>query len=180
MSRVGKNPIALPREVKLEIKGNEVIAWGPKGKLTKQLHPSIKVERQEDKLLLTRSSESKFHRSLHGLARAIVANMVKGVAQGFQKILEIQGVGYKAEMKGKSISLSLGFSHPILFSPPAEIELKLLDPTKIVVGGPDKELVGLVAAMIRSFYPPEPYQGKGIRYKGERVRRKAGKTAAAA
>lgn len=180
MSRVGRNPINLPAEVKVEIEKDQITVRGPKGELIKRLHPSIKLEQKADRLVATRSSDSKFHKSLHGLTRAIVANMVKGVTEGFQKILEIEGVGYKAEMKGKSISLSLGFSHPVLLSPPTGIELRLQDPTKIIVGGADKELVGLVAAKIRSFYPPEPYQGKGIRYRGERVRRKAGKTAAAA
>lgn len=180
MSRVGKNPVVIPSEVKLEIRGDEIIVQGPKGKLSKRLHPSIGLEQKEGKLMLTRTSDSKFHKSLHGLSRALAANMVKGVTQGFQKMLEIQGIGYKAEMKGKDMIFNLGFSHPILLSPPPGIELKLDDPTKIVVSGIDKELVGLVAAKIRSFYPPEPYQGKGIRYRGERVRRKAGKTAAAA
>jgi large subunit ribosomal protein L6 len=180
LSRVGKNPITLPPEVKLEIKGDEVAVQGPKGKLSRRLHPSIKLEQKEGKLVLTRPSDSKFHKSLHGLSRALVANMVKGVTQGFQRMLEIQGIGYKAEMKGKDMVLSLGFSHPILFTSPPGIELKLEDPTKIIVSGADKELVGLVAEKIRSFYPPEPYQGKGVRYRGERVRRKAGKTAAAA
>lgn len=177
MSRVGKNPVLIPSEVQLEIKGDEVLIQGPKGKLSRRLHPSIKLEHQKDRLVLTRTSDSKFHKSLHGLSRALVANMVKGVTQGFQKTLEIQGVGYKAEMKGKNMNLSLGFSHPIFFVPPTGIELKLESPTKITVFGIDKELVGLVADKIRSFYPPEPYQGKGVRYLGERVRRKAGKTA---
>ena len=176
MSRVGKNPIPIPANVKLEMKGDEVIVQGPKGKLSRKLHPSIEIEQQKDSLVLTRSSESKFHMSLHGLSRALVANMVEGVTKGFEKILEIRGVGYKAEMKGKQMSLSLGFSHPILLSPPVGIDLKLESPTKIVVSGIDKELVGLVADKIRSFYPPEPYQGKGIRYQGERVKKKAGKT----
>ena len=177
MSRVGKNPVVIPPEVKLEIKGDEVLVCGPKGKLIRRMHPSIKVEYQKDRVMFARTSDSQFHKALHGLSRALVANMVKGVTQGYQKTLEIQGVGYKAEMKGKNMNLSLGFSHPIFFVPPTGIELKLETPTKIIVCGIDKELVGLVADKIRSFYPPEPYQGKGIRYLGERVRRKAGKTA---
>ena len=177
MSRVGKNPIPIPSGVKVKIDQNEVTVSGPKGELKREIHPSLKLEASEDKIMVFRSSDSKFHKSLHGLARALIANMVEGVTQGYRKALEMQGIGYKAELMGKKLNLSLGFSHPILFSPPEGIKIDLEGPTKIMVSGTDKELVGLVAAKIRSFRPPEPYKGKGIRYGGEFVRKKAGKTA---
>jgi len=177
LSRVGKNPIFIPSEVKVKIEQNEVFVSGPKGELKKEIHPSLKMETSEDRIMVFRSSDSKFHKSLHGLARALIANMVEGVIQGYKKALEIQGIGYKAELHGKKLNLSLGFSHPILFSPPEGIKIEVEGPNKIVVSGIDKELVGLVAAKIRSFRPPEPYKGKGIRYEGEFVRKKAGKTA---
>ena len=177
MSRVGKNPILVPSGVKVEIDNNEVTVSGPKGELKREVHPSLKVETSENRIFVSRSSNSKFHKSLHGLSRALIANMVEGVIHGYKKALEIQGIGYKAELIGKKLNLSLGFSHPILFSPPEGIKIDLQSPSKIMVSGMDKELVGLVAAKIRSFRPPEPYKGKGIRYEGEVVRKKAGKTA---
>ena len=177
MSRVGKNPIPIPSKVKVEIDQNEITVSGPKGELKREIHPSLKMETSKDEIVVFRSSDSKFHKSLHGLTRALIANMVDGVSTGYRKALEIQGIGYKAELMGKKLNLSLGFSHPILFSPPEGIKIDLGSPTKIMVSGIDKELVGLVAAKIRSFRPPEPYKGKGIRYEGEFVRKKAGKTA---
>jgi large subunit ribosomal protein L6 len=177
LSRVGKNPILVPSGVKVEIDNNEVTVSGPKGELKREVHPSLKVETSENRIFVSRSSNSKFHKSLHGLSRALIANMVEGVIHGYKKALEIQGIGYKAELIGKKLNLSLGFSHPILFSPPEGIKIDLQSPSKIMVSGMDKELVGLVAAKIRSFRPPEPYKGKGIRYEGEVVRKKAGKTA---
>jgi large subunit ribosomal protein L6 len=177
LSRVGKNPILVPSGVKVKIDNNEITVSGPKGELKREVHPSLKVETSENRILVLRFSNSKFHKSLHGLSRALIANMVEGVIHGFKKALEIQGIGYKAELIGKKLNLSLGLSHPILFSPPEGIKIDLESPSKIVVSGMDKELVGLVAAKIRSFRPPEPYKGKGIRYEGEVVRKKAGKTA---
>jgi large subunit ribosomal protein L6 len=178
MSRVGKNPIPIPSKVKVEIDQNEITVSGPKGELKREIHPSLKVETSKGEIVVLRSSDSKFHKSLHGLTRALIANMVDGVSTGYRKALEIQGIGYKAELMGKKLNLSLGFSHPILFSPPEGIKIDLEGSNKIMVSGIDKELVGAVAAKIRSFRPPEPYKGKGIRYEGEFVRKKAGKAAA--
>ncbi len=178
MSRVGKKPITIPSGVKVRIDENEICVSGPRGELKREIHPSLKVKTSENEIVILRSSDSKFHKSLHGLSRALIANMVDGVTAGYSKALAIQGIGYKAELMGKKLNLSLGFSHPILFSPPEGIEIVLNGPGKITVSGIDKELVGLVAAKIRSFRPPEPYKGKGIRYEGEFVRKKAGKAAA--
>jgi large subunit ribosomal protein L6 len=178
LSRVGKKPISAPSGVKVKIDQNEVCVAGPKGELKREIHPSLKVEMCENEIVVSRSSNSKFHKSLHGLSRALIANMVEGVTNGYRKVLEIQGIGYKAELKGKKVNLSLGFSHPILFAPPEGIKIDVEGSNKILVSGIDKELVGLVAAKIRSFRPPEPYKGKGIRYEGEFVRKKAGKAAA--
>ena len=177
MSRVGKKPIPLPSGVKVEIRDNRIKVSGPKGELSQSIHPSMLVQQGKDQLVVMRPSDNKFHRSLHGLTRSLIANMVEGVTSEYQKALEIQGIGYKAELKGKKLQLSLGLSHPVLFSPPEDIKVELDGPTKIKVYGIDKQLVGLVAAKIRSFRPPEPYKGKGIRYVGEMVRKKAGKTA---
>jgi large subunit ribosomal protein L6 len=177
MSRVGKKPILIPEGVKVQIEDHLVKVKGPKGELSQRVHPSMMVEQNEGQLMVRRSSDNKFHRSLHGLTRSLISNMVDGVSSEYQKSLEIQGIGYKAELKGKKLQLSLGLSHPILFSPPEGIKLELDGPSKIKVWGIDKQLVGLVAAKIRSFRPPEPYKGKGIRYEGEIVRKKAGKTA---
>ncbi|KPL04876.1 MAG: 50S ribosomal protein L6 [candidate division Zixibacteria bacterium SM1_73] len=177
MSRVGKKPISIPSGVKVKIEQNEIRVSGPKGELKKEIHPSLKIQMNENEIVVSRSSDSKFRRSLHGLARALIANMVEGVTNGYRKALEIQGIGYKAELKGEKLNLSLGFSHPILFAPPEGIKIDLSGPNRIAVSGIDKELVGMVAAKIRSFRPPEPYKGKGIRYEGEFVRKKAGKAA---
>ena len=178
MSRVGKNPIVVPKGVKVEISQNEVVVNGPLGKLTKRFHPAMQVQSEGEKVWVKRGSDDKVNKSLHGLTRAIIANMVKGVTEGFKKALSIVGVGYKAELLGKKLSLSLGYSHPILFVPPEDIKIIVDNPTRIVVSGVDKELVGQVAARLRAFRPPEPYKGKGIRYEGEKVRKKAGKAAA--
>jgi large subunit ribosomal protein L6 len=188
LSRVGKNPIVIPSGVKLEIAEHQVKVSGPLGKLEKAIHPSIKVNLEDNsakdgsasggKVIVSRPSDSKFHKSLHGLFRMLIYNMVVGVTQGFKKVLLINGVGYKAELSGKFLNLSLGYSHPIVFLPPEGIKIELENPTKIIVSGLDKELVGLVAAKIRAFRPPDPYKAKGIKYEDEWVRRKAGKTAA--
>jgi large subunit ribosomal protein L6 len=177
MSRVGKKPIPIPAGVKVEIKDDHIKVTGPKGELSRSIHPSMVVKRDQDALVVKRPSDSKFHRSLHGLTRSLVGNMVDGVTSEYEKSLEIQGIGYKAELKGKKLRLSLGLSHPILFSPPEGIKIGVDGPNKMKISGIDKQLVGVVAAKIRSFRPPEPYKGKGIRYEGEIVRKKAGKTA---
>ena len=177
MSRVGKKPVPIPGEVSAKIEGSRITVTGPKGELSQMIHPSMTVELAGNELLVNRPSETKFHKSLHGLTRSLIANMVIGVTTGYEKSLEIQGVGYKAVLAGKKLNLSLGLSHPVLLSLPEGIKVELNGPNKIKVSGIDKQLVGLVAAKIRSFRPPEPYKGKGIRYEGEIVRKKAGKTA---
>jgi len=177
MSRVGKKPVPIPGEVSAKIEGSRITVTGPKGELSQMIHPSMRVELAGGELVVSRPSEAKFHKSLHGLTRSLIANMVTGVTSGYEKSLEIRGIGYKAVMAGKKLNLSLGLSHPVLLSLPDGIEVKLDGPNKIRVSGIDKQLVGLVAARIRSFRPPEPYKGKGVRYEGEMVRKKAGKTA---
>lgn len=177
MSRVGKKPVPIPGEVSAQIEGSLITVTGPKGELSQMIHPSMTVELAGNELVVNRPSEAKFHKSLHGLTRSLIANMVTGVTSGYEKSLEIRGIGYKAVLAGKKLNLSLGLSHPVLLSLPDGIEVKLDGPNKIKVSGIDKQLVGLVAAKIRSFRPPEPYKGKGIRYEGEIVRKKAGKTA---
>lgn len=177
MSRIGKNPIPVPEGVKVEIQENRISVAGPKGKLTRELCAGIKVSLQNGKIVVERASDKRVHKSLHGLSRTLIANMVEGVTQGYKKALQIVGIGYKAELSGKVLHLSLGFSHAILFVPPEGIEIELEGPTKLKISGIDKELVGLIASQIRSFRPPDPYKGKGIRYQDEKVRKKAGKTA---
>ena len=179
MSRVGKMPIEIPQGIDVDIKGNTVTAKGQKGELSVTIHPDISVSIDDNFIKVTRPSDSKLHRSLHGLSRTLVANIVQGTSKGFTKELEIQGVGYRAEMKGIKLMLQLGFSHPIIMIPPDGIQFRVDGNTKIIVDGIDKQLVGQVAAKIRSFKPPEPYKGKGIRYVGEQVRRKTGKAAGA-
>lgn len=179
MSRIGKIPIKIPEGVDVEIKSNVVMVSKGKKSLKQDIHPKIEVNINKEKTLLTvkRPSESKVFRSLHGLYRTLINNMVTGLTEGFEKKLEIVGVGYRAEAKGRLLQLQLGYSHPVLFIPPEDIEIKVESTTAITVSGYDKQLVGLVAAKIRSFRPPEPYKGKGIKYVGEYIRRKAGKTA---
>ena len=177
MSRTGKKPIPLPSGVKVEIKDDQITVHGPKGELKKNIHPSLTVELDKEVLLVKRPSESKFHKSLHGVTRTVIANMVTGVTEEYRKGLEIQGIGYKAELLGKKLILSLGYSHPIMLVPPPGLRIELEGSNRIKISGVDKELVGWMAAKIRSFRPPEPYKGKGIRYAGEIVRKKAGKAA---
>ena len=179
MSRIGKQPIEVPQGTDVTLNGQEVHVKGPKGELTFDVHPDISVSMDDRVVSVTRSSDEPKQRALHGLTRMLVANMVEGVVNGFTKTLEIQGVGYRAMKKGSGIELHLGFSHTIAYSPPDGVTLDLPDQTTIVVTGVDKQKVGQAAAEIRSFRPPEPYKGKGIRYRGEHVRRKAGKTAGA-
>jgi large subunit ribosomal protein L6 len=175
MSRIGKAPVEIPDKVNVEIDGNVVKVTGPKGNLSVTLQPSIKIEKQDKKLVLTTRDEERKTRSLYGLSRTLVNNLVVGVSKGFEKELEIQGVGYKAALEGRNLTLALGYSHPIKIEPPEGIEIKVEGNTKITVLGADKQLVGDIAALIRSKREPEVYKGKGVRYKGEYVRKKAGK-----
>ncbi len=178
MSRVGKKPIGLPEGVEVKINKGTVEVTGPKGNLSGEVNQDIKLDIKDGQLTVSRPNDSKYYKSLHGLYRSLLNNMVEGVTKGFEKKLEIVGVGYKAEMSKGRLSLQLGYSHPIVFLPPEGVEVVVADPTNISVRGIDKHLVGQVAAKIRSFRPPEPYKGKGIKYVGEYIRRKAGKTAA--
>ncbi|MEI7728255.1 MAG: 50S ribosomal protein L6 [Verrucomicrobiota bacterium] len=176
MSRIGKLPIGIPPKVKVEVSGRKVSVEGPKGKLNFNLPPHTTVAIQDGKALVSRQGESAEAKAMHGLGRALLNNMVKGVAEGFMKKLEIQGVGFKAAVAGKVITMNLGYSHPINYNIPDQIKVTVEENTKITVEGPDKHVVGQVAAELRSFYPPEPYKGKGVRYVGEKVVRKEGKT----
>jgi large subunit ribosomal protein L6 len=177
MSRIGKKVIALPKGVTVEEKSGEVIVKGPKGALSQTLPQGISVKIENNEVVFSRSSDEKSQRALHGLMRALTNNMVVGVSEGFSKKLEMIGVGYKAEKKGKFIQFNLGFSHPILLAAPQEIAIDITSPTTLTVSGIDRQLVGAVAAKIRSIRPPEPYKGKGVKYSDERIIRKAGKTA---
>lgn len=178
MSRIGNQPIAIPSGVDITLDGHTLTVKGPKGTLSHKLPQSMQVEVTADEVKVTRPSDDKEHKSLHGLTRSLINNMVIGVTEGYSKTLEIVGVGYRAAMKGKNLNLTLGFSHPVIMEPPAGIEFETPEPTKIIVKGADKEVVGQVAAEIRDWRKPEPYKGKGVRYEGEHVRRKAGKTGA--
>lgn len=175
MSRVGRMPIDIPAGVKVSLDGHVITVKGPKGELTRTLHPDIAVKVEDNVITVTRPSDEKVHRALHGLTRALVANMVTGVTEGFKKALEIQGVGYRAQMKGKKLALTLGFSHPLELDAPEGITIECPSATQIVISGANKEHVGEFAAKVRGYREPEPYKGKGIRYVGEHVRRKAGK-----
>ncbi|MDL1955969.1 MAG: 50S ribosomal protein L6 [Candidatus Desulfofervidus auxilii] len=175
MSRIGKKPIVIPENVKVIINNGEIQVKGPKGELKRNIVPGIKVEKEGNVLKVMRENDTKKLKALHGLMRQLIANMVVGVTEGFKKTLVVEGLGYKADLKGKKLILSLGFSHPVEYEPPSDIKLAV-DGNKIIVEGIDKEQVGQVAAIIRRFKPPEPYKGKGIRYIDEQVRRKAGKT----
>jgi large subunit ribosomal protein L6 len=176
MSRIGKAPIDVPSNVEVTIDGSHVTVRGAKGELEQTFHPDMIFELEDETLLVKRPSDSKEHRSLHGLTRALLNNMVVGVSQGFQKRLQIEGVGYRAEMQGAKLVLQVGHSHPVEFEPPEGISFEVLDRGKtIVISGNDKQVVGEISAKVRKTRPPEPYKGKGIRYEGEYVRRKAGK-----
>jgi large subunit ribosomal protein L6 len=176
MSRVGKRPVRIPDGVEVTLRGSHLTVKGPLGELERSLHPSMAVSVDDESVRVERPSDSRSSRSLHGLTRALIANMVSGVSKGYQKELEIQGVGYRAAQQGRGVMLELGYSHPVAFIPPDGVEVTVDTPTRMTIKGIDKELVGHVAAKIRSFKKPEPYKGKGIRYVGEHVRRKAGKT----
>lgn len=178
MSRIGKKPITVPKGVTVTVQGSHVTAKGPKGELARVFHPDMKITLSGETVTVERPSDEAQHKALHGLSRTLVQNMVDGVSKGFQKVLELQGVGYKAEKKPTGIQLALGFSHPVLFEPPQGITITVENNTVVKIDGANKELVGQVAAEIRNIRPPEPYKGKGVRYQGEQVRRKAGKTGA--
>jgi large subunit ribosomal protein L6 len=175
MSRIGRLPITVPSGVDVTIDGRNVTVTGPKGTLSRSLHPDITVSREDGTLVVTRPTEQKTHKQLHGLTRTLVNNMVVGVTDGYRKGLEITGVGYRATLNGKKLTLNLGYSHPIEIDPPDGISFEVENPTRLAVIGIDKELVGQVAARVRAMRKPEPYKGKGVRYAGEQIRRKAGK-----
>mgnify|MGYP000846263709 FL=1 len=176
MSRIGKLPVKIPAGVEVLQSGNQLTVKGPKGQLVKEFHPDMKIEIKDGAIYVTRPSDEKEHRSLHGLTRTLIANMIEGVTKGFQRGLEITGVGYRAAKQGNKLVLSMGYSHPVEIVPEAGLEVEVPTPNKIIVKGIDKELVGQLAANIRKVRPPEPYLGKGIRYEGEKIIRKAGKT----
>jgi len=176
MSRIGRLPIEIPAKVKVEVKGQKVFVDGPKGKLDFELPRRTSAMVEGTQIKVSRKGDDAEARALHGLSRAILNNMVKGVSEGFMKKLEIQGVGFKAVVQGKNVNLSLGYSHPINYPIPDQIKVTVEENTKLTIEGPSKEVVGQVAAEIRSYYPPEPYKGKGVRYVGEKVVRKEGKT----
>ena len=177
MSRIGKKPILIPKDVKIDLKGDLLTIKGSKGELKRKIHPKVNVNIDNNQLFVSVNDDTAESKSLHGLYRALIANMVNGVSQGFERVLEIVGIGYRAESSGKNATFHLGYSHPINFELPEGIDAKI-EKTKITLSGIDKELLGRTAAKIRSFRKPEPYKGKGIRYAGEIIRRKAGKTGA--
>lgn len=175
MSRIGKRPITVPSGVTVKITGQNVSVKGPKGELSRDLAAEVEVVQDGDTITVNRRSESRVARERHGLSRTLVSNMIEGVSKGFEKRLEIQGVGYRAAVQGQKLTMSLGYSHPVEFDPPSGIQFKVEGNTNVTVSGIDKEIVGNVAAKVRAARPPEPYKGKGVRYAGEHVRRKAGK-----
>ena len=178
MSRIGKLPIPIPEKVQVEVRDHAVTVKGPKGTLTMTAHPLIDVQVKDRQVVCGRPTDEKLHKALHGLTRSLIANMVAGVTKGFERKLELVGVGYRASSMGQNLNISLGYSHPIIFPVPPGIKVDVKDQTQLTVSGMDKQLVGAVAAKIRSFRPPEPYKGKGVKYAEERIRRKAGKTGA--
>jgi large subunit ribosomal protein L6 len=176
MSRIGKLPVPIPAKVKVEVKGQKISAEGPKGKLNFDVPRRAVAKVEGNNVIVTRTGEDSESKALHGLTRSIVNNMLKGVSEGFVKKLEIQGVGFKAAVQGKNVNMSLGYSHPINYPLPEQIKVTVEENTKLTIEGPDKQVVGQVAAELRSYYPPEPYKGKGVRYSDEKVQRKEGKT----
>ncbi len=180
MSRIGKMPISVPAGVQVQLDGARVTVKGPRGQLSHELPDGISAELADGQLLVNRATEQQRHRALHGLSRSLVANLVTGVSTGFTRALELQGVGYRVQMQGKDLSLSVGYSKPVLFEAPPGIEFEVDGNTKVLVKGNDKQAVGQASADVRAVRPPEPYKGKGIRYAGEYVRRKAGKAGKAA
>ncbi|HEY6836913.1 MAG TPA: 50S ribosomal protein L6 [Gaiellaceae bacterium] len=178
MSRIGRQPIQIPAGVSVSITAGRVMVNGPLGELSQDVTPRMKVEQQDDAIVVTRPTDRGDDRALHGLTRSLIANMVEGVTNGFQKRLEIQGVGYRAALRGTDLELSVGYSHPVVLKAPAGITFEVPTQTEVIVKGIDKQQVGQIAAEVRKVRPPEPYKGKGIRYEGEYVRRKVGKRAA--
>ena len=178
MSRIGKKPVAIPKDVKVEAKDGQVYVEGPKGKLSRPMSYRISLEVKDNQAIFKRSGETKLDKSLHGLYRALIAGMVKGVTEGYKKEMEIIGVGFKAQVQSNSLNMQLGFSHPVNFTIPQGIKIETPKPTQIVISGIDKEKVGEVAAEIRAICPPEPYKGKGIRFAGEYIKKKVGKSQA--
>jgi large subunit ribosomal protein L6 len=176
MSRIGKQPVAIPAQVKVQVKDRTVLVEGPKGKLNFALPRRTTAKVENGQVIVSRDGDDAESKAVHGLSRAILNNMVRGVSEGFVKKLEIHGVGFKAAIQGKLINLSLGYSHPVNYSIPDQIKVTVEENTKLTIEGPDKQVVGQVASDIRRFYPPEPYKGKGVRYVGEQVKRKEGKT----
>ncbi|WP_141994054.1 50S ribosomal protein L6 [Bacillus sp. B4EP4a] len=176
MSRIGKKPIEIPAGVTVTVTGSEVTVKGPKGELTRSFNPDLSIVVEENVLTVTRPSDEKAHRSLHGTTRALISNMVEGVSTGFVKSLELIGVGYRAQKQGNKLVLNVGYSHPVEIEPESGVEVEVPSNTKVIIKGASKERVGALAANIRDVRPPEPYKGKGIRYEGEFVRRKEGKT----
>ena len=176
MSRVGRKPVEIPAGVTVTLNGDTVTVKGPKGELTRTFHSDIEIKVEDNNVVVNRPSDAKLHRSLHGTTRAIIANMIEGVSKGFERNLELIGVGYRAQKQGKKLVLNVGYSHPVEIEPEEGIEIEVPANTKISIKGTDKERVGALAANIRDVRPPEPYKGKGIRYEGEHVRRKEGKT----
>ncbi|GAB6281595.1 MAG: 50S ribosomal protein L6 [Ignavibacterium sp.] len=177
MSRIGKKPVEIPKGVNVTINGQNVKVKGPKGELEFDVHPNIKISVEQNQVLLSRNNDEKENRALHGLSRALVQNMIIGVTEGYSKTLDLVGVGYRVELKGKNLLVNIGYSHPIYFIPPDGITIQTPTQTQIIISGIDKQLVGLVASKIRAIRKPEPYKGKGIKYSNEFIRRKAGKTA---
>ncbi|MGB9840446.1 50S ribosomal protein L6 [Thermovenabulum sp.] len=178
MSRVGKKPVEIPKNVEVKIEGNKVTVKGPKGTITKEFHKSMTIKMEDGKVIVERPSDEKEHKALHGLTRTIIANMVNGVVNGYQKSLVLEGVGYRAAKQGNKLVLTVGYSHPVEIEAPEGIEFEVPAQNKVIVKGIDKELVGITAANIRKVKEPEPYKGKGIRYENEVVRRKVGKAGA--
>jgi large subunit ribosomal protein L6 len=177
MSRIGNKPITVPDGVSVDVGASAVTVKGPKGELRQAVSPAMTIEQEDGTLTVARPTDRGEHRALHGLTRSLIANMVEGVTNGFEKRLEIQGVGYRARLQGKTLDLSVGYSHTVTITAPDGIEFEVPQPTQVIVRGIDKQLVGEIAARIRRMRPPEPYKGKGIRYQGEHVRRKVGKRA---
>lgn len=178
MSRIGKKPVNIPEDVKIKVEGGIITVEGPKGKLSRSVSPRITLEVKENQLIVTRATDAKTDKALHGLYRALIFNMIEGVTKGYIKELEIVGVGFKAQMQGKDLTMQLGFSHPVVFPAPEGITLETPKQTQISIKGIDKEKVGEVAHQIRSIRPPEPYKGKGIRFLGEHIKKKVGKAQA--
>ena len=176
MSRIGKQPITIPAKVKVDVKGSKVFVEGPKGKLDMEIPRRTSLKIEKDNIVVNRDGDDAEARAMHGLSRALLNNLVKGVSEGYVKKLEINGVGFKAAVQGKVVNMSLGYSHPINYEIPDQIKVTVEENTKLTIEGPNKQVVGQVAAELRSYYPPEPYKGKGVKYSDERIERKEGKT----